>query len=190
MPTITAGSLIRARDLTDLDGHPVHLPDSHAIVHLQFRRFAGCPWCNLHLHSVAARYQEIQAAGVREVVVFNSTAADLLSYQGNPPFPVIADPTGRLYREFGVGLSARSILDPRAWPSGVRAIRAQRHQPPAADGRRHPLFPGRAMFRLPADLLVGPDGRVLARHDGSHAADQWSVTELLDLADQARRADS
>jgi hypothetical protein len=35
---------------------------------------------------------------------------------------------------------------------------------------------------LPADFLIGSDGRVLAAKFGSHADDQWSVDELLDLA--------
>ncbi|MBW8707046.1 hypothetical protein MBT84_46190 [Streptomyces sp. MBT84] len=38
------------------------------------RCFAGCPVCDLHLHSVARRHPEIAAAGIREVVVFYSPA--------------------------------------------------------------------------------------------------------------------
>jgi hypothetical protein len=32
---------------------------------------------------------------------------------------------------------------------------------------------------LPADFLIGSDGRVLARKLGTHANDQWSVDEVL-----------
>ena len=35
---------------------------------------------------------------------------------------------------------------------------------------------------LPADFLIAPDGRTVARKYGRHAYDQWSVDELLDLA--------
>jgi hypothetical protein len=38
---------------------------------------------------------------------------------------------------------------------------------------------------LPADFLIGTDGRVLAKKYGKHAYDQWSVDELLAHA-QAR----
>jgi hypothetical protein len=64
---------IARRSLADLASEPVTIPDSDRIVHLQFRRFAGCPVCNLHLQSFVRRHAEIAAAGVREVIVFHST---------------------------------------------------------------------------------------------------------------------
>src|SRR5277367_4721606 len=79
--------------LTAITGETVPIPDTAAhLTHLQFRRFAGCPICNLHLHSITARIDEISAAGIREVVVFHSTATELRKYQGDMPFPVIGDP--------------------------------------------------------------------------------------------------
>lgn len=32
---------------------------------------------------------------------------------------------------------------------------------------------------LPADFLIGSDGRVLACKRGRHASDQWTVDEIL-----------
>ena len=65
--------------------------------HLQFRRFAGWPICNLHLHSVVARHAEITASGIDEVVVFHSTPEELRSYTDDLPFGVVADPAKKLY---------------------------------------------------------------------------------------------
>ncbi|EUA90004.1 putative alkyl hydroperoxide reductase/ Thiol specific antioxidant/ Mal allergen [Mycobacterium ulcerans str. Harvey] len=39
---------------------------------------------------------------------------------------------------------------------------------------------------LPADFLIGSDGRVLATKYGNHADDQWSVDEPLDLVASSR----
>ena len=51
--------------LTDIHGAHVSIPDARAKwTHLQFRRFAGCPICNLHLQSFLRRSEEIAAAGV------------------------------------------------------------------------------------------------------------------------------
>jgi hypothetical protein len=62
------------------------------VIHLQFRRFAGCPACNLHLRAFARYGGELAAAGVREVVVFHSKAVELLPYyHTQPPFAVVAD---------------------------------------------------------------------------------------------------
>jgi hypothetical protein len=49
-----------------------------------------------------------------------------------------------------------------------------------------PLAPRGGNFGLPADLLIAPDGRVVATHYGRHAYDQWSVDELLAEAVAAR----
>jgi hypothetical protein len=106
---------------TGAGDHPLQAdpaPGSSGGGHLQFRRYAGCPFCNLHLRSIVQRHQELVAAGIREVVVFQSSSAELLAQQGDAPFAVIADPTRRLYAQFGVVSSPRAVLDPRAWLAG------------------------------------------------------------------------
>ena len=85
------------------------------VVHLQLRRFAGCPICHLHLRSFVRRHAEIAAAGIREVVVFHSPAEELAPHASGFPFPLVADPEKRLYAELGVESSPRALLDPRAW---------------------------------------------------------------------------
>jgi hypothetical protein len=98
------------------------VPEPGRLVHLQFRRFAGCPVCNLHLRSVVLRHDEIVASGVREVVVFHSPAAELRPHAADLPFAVVADPGKRLYREFGVEAGRRALLDTRAWGPIVRGV--------------------------------------------------------------------
>jgi hypothetical protein len=173
---------MRARDLQPVSGPPVPVPDPRHTVHLQFRRFAGCPVCNLHLRSIVRRHDEIVAAGVREVVVFHSPPDELRPHVADLPFPVIADPDRRLYREFGVEAGPRSLLRPRAWPAIVAAVAwstwgllRRRVRLPARD-------PHGGRLGLPADFLIAPDGTILAEKRGSHAYDQWSVDELLTLA--------
>ncbi|MEV0806964.1 peroxiredoxin-like family protein [Micromonospora sp. NPDC050200] len=182
------GSTVSARRLTPVGGPPVDVPDAARLVHLQFRRFAGCPVCHLHLRSIVRRHAEIEAAGVREVVVFHSPAAELREHTDDLPFAVVADPDRGLYREFGVEPSVRSLLDPRAWPPILRAVLRSswavlsgRERPPAA-------VPHGGRFGLPADFLIAPDGRVLASRYGEHVYDQWSVDELLTLATKASSA--
>lgn len=162
-----------------LDGSRVAVPDGQQVVHLQFRRFAGCPICNLHLRSVARRIGEVRAAGVREVAVFHSEAATMRAYQADLPFEIIADPERRLYRMYGVTSSARSVLDPRAWPAFVRGVFA-----------RHPssTFAGEGGHTgLPADFLIDLDGVIADCHYGAHADDQWTVDDVLDRARRVSR---
>jgi peroxiredoxin len=176
------GSVVAARALESVTAVPAALPDGRYLVHLQFRRFAGCPVCNLHLRSIVLRHAEIEAAGVREVVVFHSPADELRAHAADLPFAVVADPGKQLYREFGVEASPRSLLDPRGWPAIVRAV--LRSAAAIARGRERPPAsrPHGGRTGLPADFLLDPDGRVLAVKRGAHVSDQWTVDELLALA--------
>ena len=175
MPRIDTGDVVAERELSDIDGANVVVPDPERTVHLQFRRFAGCPICNLHLRSISARHDQIVAAGLREVAVFHSSAEAMREYQDELPFTTIADPDKELYREFGVESSPRAVLSPRAWSAAARGMRGSGSMRGAAGiGEQH--------LGLPADFLIGSDGRVLATKYGRHADDQWSVDELLALA--------
>jgi len=181
-----APATVSARTLTTVTGAHVPVPDPDRLVHLQFRRFAGCPVCNLHLRSIVSRKADIEAAGIREVVLFHSSADALRPYTADLPLDVVPDPGRALYREFGVESGPRALLDPRGWPAIVRAVarelqavRRGRPAPPAhAEGGR---------LGLPADFLIAPDGRVLAGKHGAHVDDQWSVDELLALVPSGSR---
>lgn len=168
---IQAGTVVEARELVTIHSERIRIPDGSQLVHLQFRRFAGCPVCNLHLHSIVRRHRDIQAASIREVVVFHSTAEGLLPHAGDLPFAVVADPNKRLYTEFGVESG------PRAWLPvlrdvfrGLLAILRKQQPVPTVN-------PEGGRLGLPADFLIARDGRVLACKYGSHAYDQWSVDE-------------
>jgi peroxiredoxin len=115
---IKTGAIVSAIKLTDIHGAAVSIPNPKTKwVHLQFRRFAGCPICNLHMQEFVRRHTELTAAGIEEVVVYHSPQQSLLPYQGSFPFAVIGDPEKVLYQQFGVGTSVFAILDVRAWPA-------------------------------------------------------------------------
>lgn len=178
---LAAGDKITPRELTTIRAERIGLPGPGGLTHLQFRRFAGCPICNVHLHKLAMRHDELVAAGIHEIAIFHSSAAAMRPHQGGLPFDAVADPTRELYREFGVEQSPRAVLHPSAfttplrpaaWAAVARGLRAGGRPSPKGDGA----------LGLPADFLINPDGVVVAAHYGRHANDQWSVDELLSLA--------
>ena len=182
MPRLSPGDTITARVLTTIRAQAVPVPDPERLTHLQFRRYAGCPICNLHLRSVARRHDDIRAAGIREVVVFHSPVEDMLPHQGDLPFAAVADPERLLYAEFGVETSRRAVIHPRAWTTPLHpsvypvVLRGLRNG--GSPGPQH----GETVLGLPADFLIDPAGRVAAVRYGRHANDQWSVDELIALA--------
>lgn len=179
---LRAGDRVSPRELMSIRGEPVAIPHPGGLMHLQFRRFAGCPVCNLHLQSFVRRRNEIATAGIREVIVFHSTVDDLMHYEEDVPFAVVADPDKRLYTAFGVEASPRALLDPHVW---LRIVRAVLHSLGQIIRERRPIPPIRpkgGSLGLPADFLIAAEGRVIASKYGVHADDQWSVDELLQLA--------
>ena len=177
------GDMVAPRRLVAVDSSTVTLPDSGgAFIHLLFRRYAGCPICNLHLRTLARRHAELLAANTRVVAIFHSSAEELGAVRRALPFPLLPDPERNLYAECGVGTSLRSVLDPRAWSAAFRAV-ASRASPDPSAGRAS------GAFGLPADLLISPHGRVVAAKYGVHADDNWSVDDVLALLSTARERD-
>jgi hypothetical protein len=176
------------RCLISVTGAAIELPDPARLVHLQFHRFAGCPVCSLHLRSFARRHAELEAAGIREVVVFHSPPDELRGLVADLPFAVIGDPDRRLYRELGVESGRRALLDPRVWGTIVVAVLRSLVAVVRGRERLPSLTPHGGRFGLPADFLIDTRGRILACKHGEHADDQWSVDQVLAEAHARRGA--
>jgi peroxiredoxin len=176
----TTGDKVKARTLSTVTGAHVRVPASDRLVHLQFRRFAGCPICNLHVREIARRHHEIENAGVSEIVLFHSAEDRLRQYVSDVPFAMVADPERKLYKEFGVESSLRSVFHLQAARAAFRGLR---HTTSLMGG----VAPREDHLGKPADFLIGPDGTIHACKYGVHADDQWSVDEMLRLASAGRR---
>jgi len=167
------GDIVPVITLESVAGEPIKLPDPNRLVHLQFRRFVDCPICNTHIAELRGHAREIEAAGIKEVIVFHSSPESIRSYQKHVPFVLIGDPKKVLYKEFGVETSLGFLNSLKALGAWTRGI-AHGHF-----GLRS--FPG-GPLGLPGDFLIAPSGRIKAVKYGTHAYDQWSVDELIALA--------
>ena len=174
MARLKPGDIFPATTLESVTGGPIKLPDPNRLVHLQFRRFVDCPICNTHIAELRRRAREIEAAGVKEVIVFHSSAKSIRSYQKDVPFVLVGDPKKNLYKEFGVKASPR-FLSRKALGAAMRGV---------AHGH-FGLRLGGGPMGLPGDFLIAPSGQITAAKYGTHAYDQWSVDELIALARDA-----
>jgi peroxiredoxin len=172
---LRAGETFIPREFHTLAGGTVRIPDPRKLVHLQMRRYAGCPICSLHLRSFARRKDDLARAGIREVAVFHSSAEELRKVHTDLPFDVVPDPARKLYAAFGCTTSPLALLHPRGVLAALRAA-ASKASPALSAGVTD------GPFGLPADFLVAPDGKLIAVKYGKHADDQWAIDELLSLA--------
>ena len=81
---LQSGEQFAELNTNNIHGKPVSVPDADGrLSHVQFRRFAGCPVCNLHLQTFVARNRDIEEAGIQELVLFHSANDELLPYHGS-----------------------------------------------------------------------------------------------------------
>ncbi len=171
-----AGDFFPSLKLTTSQGNPLTVPVAGArYTHVQFRRFAGCPICNTHIGSLRHNAGRIAAAGIHEVLFFHSSQEDVASFHNDLPFDAVGDREKRYYRELGVESSWAYAMNPHAIWAGLRGLRGM------VSGKFNLAMTG-GPLGLPADFLVKPDGRIKAVKYGRHAYDQWSVDDLLKLA--------
>ena len=173
MNRINTETKLDSLDLESIQGKKINIPHPANFTHIQFRRFAGCPMCNLHIQTFIQNNQQLLANGIQEVAVFHSTKASMLAHHAEAPFPLIADPDKLLYKKFGVEQSILSILHPRAWLAGIKGL--------FGSGVGLPSF-GESIIGLPADFLIDNLGNVVALKYGTHAYDHWELDEVIRLA--------
>lgn len=166
------GDMLPTTVMEAVTGEAINLTDAKRLVHLQFRRFVDCPICNTHITEFRKRAREIEAAGIKEVIVFHSSPKSIRSHQTNVPFLMVGDPKKVFYKGFGIETSL-GFISFKALGAAMRGM---------AHGHFGLRFAGGGPLGLPADFLIGPSGRINAVKYGTDAYDQWSVDELLTLA--------
>lgn len=165
----SVGEFLDPFELSTLAHGTVRLPGT-GFTHLQFRRFAGCPVCNLHLRRFAEGQAHLANAGVCTIAFFHSPAELMLPYQGALPFPTVPDPERRWYRHFGVERSMLAVAHPQVVWSALRGL---------VGAPSNPFAGGSDQTGLPADFLIDSGGVIVGTHYGQHADDQWSLDDVL-----------
>jgi peroxiredoxin len=185
MTKLAVDDTVPVTTFTTFKGETVSLANSRTpLIHIQFRRHAGCPICDLHLRSVMKHEDELTKLGVSEIVFFHSTPEELKRHTSYLPFPCIADPTKIIYKKFGTEES-KGVADSFTWRVASAlswAVGSAIVDLVKGERQLAPLHPTGGRDQFPADLLVNKAGKVLAAKYGMDIADQWSVKELFELA--------
>jgi peroxiredoxin len=119
------GDMLPTTVMEAVTGEAINLPDAKHLVHLQFRRFVDCPICNTHIAEFRRRAREIEAAGIKEVIVFYSSPKSIRSYQKDVPFLMVGDSNKAFYKNFGVetSLGFMSLKARRVGEESISTVR-------------------------------------------------------------------
>ncbi|WIT14122.1 peroxiredoxin-like family protein [Paucibacter sediminis] len=158
---VTADMFGQSIRLSDFKGRPVLL---------SFMRYASCPMCNLRVRDMVLAHERLARAGLVMLVVFQSSAESMGEYVGrqDSPFSLIPDPEMHLYRLYGVERSWAGLLAPANVFHAFRAF-------------FRGFLPGRVdgpIDRMPADFLIGADGRIERAFYARAAAEHVPLSEV------------
>lgn len=145
-------------------------------VWLIFYRYATCPLCVNHLESIKATIDQVKAAGVTVIAVFESLPEQFLkpdtgltsSILQGCGIPLIADPDRILYRKFRTQIKLAAAFKPAVlwglWQARRRGILQK-----SVDGE---------VGQLPAHFLIERDGTVKSHYYAKSLTDHPPVSWL------------
>lgn len=143
-------------------------------VYLAFMRFAGCPVCNLHVHSLLKQADAFKEKNIEVVLIYESSIENMRTYLEDTtyPFTFIADPKSTLYKNYGVEKSWGKLLGSifKGMLTKVSAGEKLFKKKPKVDGN---------MNRMEAEFLIDESGKLALAHYGSFLGDNIPVENIL-----------
>lgn len=143
-------------------------------VYMVFLRFARCPICNLHVHSLLKQAETFQKKNISVILVYESSPEIMREYlEGeNYPFLFIPDPKSTLYDLYAVETS---------WSKTMAGI---------FHGLMGKFFAGNKLFRKKitmdgrqnrqtAEFLIDEQGRLTLVHYSQFLGDTSPIEKLL-----------
>lgn len=143
---------------------------------LSFFRFASCPFCNLRMHELAKRFDEL-GDNFTIVAVFDSPLQNLQRHaeKHHAPFPVLADAENVYYRAYAIEHSFAGVVKGilTRLPSLMYAVLFKGYVPIVFKG---------SITTMPADFLVDAQGVIRTAYYGKDEGDHLSFEQVKAFA--------
>ena len=141
---------------------------------LTFNRFVNCPLCNFRTHQLLEKYDSLTRFGLIIISVYESTKENLENYttKEDIPFIMIADPDGKLYKEFNVQ---------KSW---FKTFTGLFHHYGSTHSAGTKLYKSRYesdghLNRIGADFLIDEQGIIRVAYSGKFMGDHLPVEEII-----------
>jgi peroxiredoxin len=163
----------------DIYGRQVTLRDyTGRFLLLAFYRAAVCPLCSIRTLHLVNRYGEYRRNGLDIVVFVESSTGQAHKYLDRlrAPFPIVADLQRSIYALYGLERSLPAALLPLV--TRIATYREAWSKRVGGNPFQNVLDMDGHMSSLPADFLIGPDGRIFTAYYGRDAGDFLLFSEI------------
>ncbi len=150
-------------------------------VFIGFFRHAGCPFCNLRVHTLLKIHEELKAKELEMIFFFESKEKILLNsifHKEVSPIPLISDPEKVWYNEYGLESSAYKSTVSHITTFAQTAIKAKLKGLPL-----HPMADGESINTIPAEFLVDKGGIIRKLHYSKSLTDRMSIEHIRAFAE-------
>ncbi|UII32948.1 redoxin domain-containing protein [Fulvivirga ulvae] len=149
-------------------------------VFIGFFRHAGCPFCNLRVHTLTRIYEELKAQGMEMIFFFESPERVLLRstfHQEVSPIPLISDPEKIWYNAYGLESSGYKSAVSHLSSFVQTAYNAIKTKVPV-----HMMAGGESIKTMPAEFLIDKGLMIKKVHYAERLNDRLDISVVKDFA--------
>lgn len=143
-------------------------------VYLAFERNAGCPVCNLRVHTLLKHADSFAKNNITVLLVYESAETKMREYLGGKsyPFHFIADPDNTLYKRYNVGQSFTKLLKSLLNGLVPKVIEGKKLFTKAISQDGH-------ITTIPGEFMIDEHGNLSIVHYGNFVGDYLPVHTIL-----------
>jgi peroxiredoxin Q/BCP len=154
---------------------------------LGFFRHAGCPFCNLRVHTLTRVHEEFKSKSLEMIFFFESKEQVILRstfHQGVSPIPIISDPEKIWYNAYGLEPSRAKVIASHFTSFIQTAVKAKLQGAPV-----HMMADGESFNTMPAEFLLDKDLTVKKLHYSESLNHRLEIGDIRNFAESGKVAD-
>jgi peroxiredoxin len=170
-------------NLIDIFDRPINLANYKGKrLFVGFFRHAGCPFCNLRVHSLMNIRETLLSKNMEMIFFFESKKELMLSsifHKGISPVPLIADPEKKWYSIYGIENSLLKSSFSHLTTFIQTAIKAKTNKLPI-----YAMAGDESFSTMPAEFLIDENSIIRKIHYAQTLNDRLSLDTIVEFADK------